>query len=139
MPELTETARFAIEEVCSGRRLDDLDHCYAPNFVDHVNAMEHRGHDGVREWVGLYKRIFDDLSFTTEQQVAEGDRDVTHWTLRDSYCGWQVEFSGVVISRFEDGRIAEDWAFSDSIEVTKQLGVWRSALIVMKEWRALLG
>ena len=123
MPELTETARFAIEEVCSGRRLDDLDHCYAPNFVDHVNAMEHRGHDGVREWVGLYKRIFNDLSVTTEQQVAEGDRVVTHWTLRDSYCGWQVEFSGVVISRFEDGRIAEDWAFSDSIEVAKQLGV----------------
>jgi len=122
VPELTETARFAIEEVCSGRRLDDLDHCYAPNFVDHVNAMEHRGHDGVREWVGLYKRIFDDLSFTTEQQVAEGDRDVTHWTLH-SYCGWQVEFSGVVISRFEDGRIADDRAFSDSIEVAKQLGV----------------
>ena len=72
MPELTETARFAIEEVCSGRRLDDLDHWYAPNFVDHVNAMEHRGHDGVRESVGLYKRIFDDLSFTTEQQLQRG-------------------------------------------------------------------
>jgi predicted ester cyclase len=101
--------------------------------------MEHRGHDGVRESVGLYKRIFDDLSFTTEQQVAEGDRVVNALDsprLLPRLAGRVV--GGVVNSRFEDGRIAEDWAFSDIFEVAKQLGVSRSALIVMKEWRALL-
>jgi hypothetical protein len=45
----------------------------------------------------------------------------------------------VVISRFEDGRIAEDWAFSDSIEIARQLGLWRTLLVVKEEWRTLLG
>ena len=139
MSQHAETARYAIEEVCSGRRLEELDRCYAQNFVDHVNAMEHHGHDGVRKSVGLYQRLFDDLNFTTQQQVAEGDRVVTHWTLTGSYRGRGVEFSGVVISRFEDDKIAEDWAFSDSIEIARQLGLWRTALLVTREWRALLG
>ena len=139
MSEQAETARYAIEEVCSGRRLDDLASCYSPDFVDHVNSMEHRGHEGVRESVGLYQRLFDDLNFRTVQQVAEGDRVVTHWTLTGSHRGRQVEFSGVVISRFEDGKIAEDWAFSDSIEIARQLGVWRTVLLVAREWRSLLG
>jgi predicted ester cyclase len=134
-----ETARYAIEEVCSGRKVDELDQCYAPNFVDHVNAMEYRGHDGVRESVALYQRIFSDLRFTTEQQMSEGDRVATHWTLHGSYRGREVAFSGVVISRFEDGRIAEDWAFSDSIEIARQLGLWRTLLVVKEEWRTLLG
>jgi len=135
----TETARYAIEEVCSGRKLDDLDRCYAPNFVDHVNSMEYRGYDGARKSVARYQRIFDDLRFTTKQQVSEGDRVVTHWMLTGSFRGRGVEFSGVVISRFEDGRIAEDWAFSDTIEVAKQLGPWRSLLVAIREWRSILG
>ncbi len=63
------TARYAIEEVCSGRRLADLDQCYAPSFVDHVNAMEFHGHEGARKSVALYQRLFADLRFRTEQQV----------------------------------------------------------------------
>lgn len=59
--------------------------------------------------------------------------------MTGSYRGREVEFSGVVISRFENGRIAEDWAFSDSIEIARQLGIWRTALLVAREWRALLG
>jgi predicted ester cyclase len=137
--DAAETARYAIEEVCSGRKLDELERCYAPNFVDHVNSMEHHGHEGVRKSVALYQRIFDDLRFETNQQVSEGDRVVTHWTLTGSFRGRGVEFSGIVISRFEDGRIAEDWAVSDTIEVARQLGPWRTLLVALKEWRSLLG
>jgi hypothetical protein len=61
------------------------------------------------------------------------------WSLTGSFRGRGVEFSGVVISRFEDGRIAEDWAFSDTIEVAKQLGPWRSLLVAIREWRSFLG
>jgi hypothetical protein len=37
------------------------------------------------------------------------------------------------ISRFEDGRIAEDWGYSDTIEIRRTL------IVVAKEWRVLLG
>jgi predicted ester cyclase len=138
MDDATATARHAIEEVCSGRSPEELANCYAPSFVDHVNAMEFHGHEGARKSVGLYQRLFDDLQFVVEQQVSEGDRVATHWTLRGSHRGRRVELSGITISRFEDGRIVEDWSYSDSIEIAKQLGVWRSLLLVAREWRALL-
>lgn len=131
------TARYAIEEVCSGQKLEDLKKCYAPSFVDHVNSMEFHGHEGARKSVALYQRLFDDLRFSTVQQISEGDRVATHWTLRGTHRGRRVELSGITISRLEDGRIVEDWGFSDSIEIAKQLGLWRSLLLVAREWRAL--
>jgi predicted ester cyclase len=139
MPDTAETARYAIEEVCSGRRLEDLEKCYSPTFVDHVNSMEFHGYEGARQSVALYQRLFEDLRFETEQQVATGDRVATHWTLTGTYRGRQVKFSGITISRFEDGRIAEDWGYSDTVEIAKQLGVWRTLLVIGQEWRFLLG
>jgi predicted ester cyclase len=139
VPRVAETARYAIEGVCSGRCLEDLEKCYAPNFVDHVNAMEFRGHEGARRSVALYQRLFEDLRFRTDQQVSAKDRVATHWTLSGINRGRRVEFSGITISRFEDGRIAEDWGYSDTIEIAKQLGIRRTLMVVAKEWRALLG
>jgi len=137
MGDATATARHAIEEVCSGRRPEELAQCYAPSFVDHVNTMEFHGHEGARRSVGLYQRLFDDLEFVVEQQVSEGDRVATHWTMSGRHRGRRVQLPGITISRFEDGLIVEDWSYSDSIEIAKQLGVWRSLLLVATEWRTL--
>jgi predicted ester cyclase len=132
------TARHAIEEVCSGGRPDDLDRCYSRSFVDHVNGMEFRGHAGARESVALYRRVFPDLRFTVEQQLTDGDRVATHWTMHGTNRGRGVTLPGITISRFEEGRIAEDWSYSDSIEIARQLGLWRTLLVAAREWRTLL-
>jgi hypothetical protein len=50
-----------------------------------------------------------------------------------------VRLRGIVISRFEDGKIVEDWASSDTLELARQLGVWRSLLLVVKHRRLLRG
>ena len=139
MEDAAGLARYAIEEVCSGRRPEDLERCYAPSFVDHVNGMEFHGRDGARESVALYQRVFDDLRFMVKQQVTEGDRVATHWTLHGTNRGRRVELSGITISRIEDGRIVEDWGYTDSIEILRQLGLWRTLLVTAREWRTLLG
>jgi hypothetical protein len=43
----------------------------------------------------------------------------------------------IVVSRFQDGKIVEDWASSDTLELIRQLGVWRSLLLVGKHHRLL--
>ena len=130
--EQTETARRALEQVCSGRDLNGIPRDYHPDFVDHVNRFTYRGHDGARQSVALYLALFPDLSFEVDDQVTEGGKVASRWTLRGTHKGRQVELRGIVISRFEDGRIIEDWAASDTLELLRQLGLRRTLGLAVK-------
>jgi predicted ester cyclase len=138
-PTHTETARIALEDVCSGRELDRLPAVYHPDFVDHVNALEYRGHEGARRSVALYQRLFPDLRFVVEDQVSEADRVASRWTLHGTHRGRPVKLTGIVISRFEDGRIVEDHAASDTMALVRQLGIWRSLLLAVKHRKLVFG
>jgi predicted ester cyclase len=134
-PAQAETAKRALEEVCSARDLAALPDVYHPDFVDHVNSLEYRGHEGARKSVALYKALFPDLRFVVEDQVTQGDRVASRWTLHGTHRGRQVKLSGIVISRFQDGRIIEDHAASDTMELVRQLGLWRSLLLAVRHPR----
>jgi predicted ester cyclase len=126
--EPESVARDAIEIVCSGD-LGRLPEFYDEGFVDHVNDMVFRGHAGARESVGFYRSLFDDLRFDIDDQVAEGDRVATRWTLHGTYRRRRVSLHGIVISRIRDGRIVEDHSVTDSLALPRALGVLRSLLL----------
>jgi ubiquinone/menaquinone biosynthesis C-methylase UbiE/predicted ester cyclase len=128
----TETARRALEEVCSGRDLDGIPRDYHPDFVDHVNRFTYRGHAGARQSVAVYQALFPDLRFDVEDQVTEGEKVASRWALRGTHRGRKVELRGIVISRFEDGRIIEDWAASDTLELLRQLGLRRTLQLAVE-------
>jgi ubiquinone/menaquinone biosynthesis C-methylase UbiE/predicted ester cyclase len=134
----TDTARRALEEVCSGRNLDGIAAVYHPDFVDHVNRLTYRGHDGARRSVALYLALFPDLRLDVDEQVSEGDRVASRWTLHGTHRGRQVELRGIVISRFEDDRIIEDWAASDTMELVRQLGPRRTLQLFVNHRKLLL-
>jgi predicted ester cyclase len=138
-PTQAATARRALEEVCSGKDLGGIPDVYHPEFADHVNALDYHGHDGARRSVALYLELFPDLSFDVDDQVSEGDSVASRWTMRGTHRGRAVALRGIVISRFKDGRIVEDWAVSDTIEIARQLGVWRTILLVAKHHALLRG
>lgn len=132
-----EIARRALEAVCSGRDPEGFPLVYHPEFVDHVNALEYRGHEGARRSVALYRGLFPDLRFVVEDQVTEADRVASRWTLHGTHRGRSVQLTGIVISRFQDGRIIEDHAASDTMELVRQLGIWRSVLLAVRHRRLL--
>ena len=135
----TETARHALEEVCSGRDLDAIARDYHPDFVDHVNRFTYHGHEGARQSVALYLALFSDLRFEVDDQVSQGDKVASRWTLRGTHKGRAVELRGIVISRFEDDRIIEDWAASDTMELVRQLGLRRTLRLAVKHRKLLFG
>jgi predicted ester cyclase len=124
-------ARDALEQICSGARIADVGDYYSPKFVDHVNASEYRGLEGARQSVRLYQELFDDLRFEVLQQVSEGDTVASRWQLHGRHRGRQVRLTGIVISRIEEGRIVEDHAATDTLELVRQLGLWRMLLLVI--------
>jgi predicted ester cyclase len=127
--ELAGTARGAIEIACAGQ-LDRIPDFYDERFVDHVNGMTFRGHAGARESVGFYRSLFPDLRFEIDDQVTEGSKVATRWTLHGTYRGRQVTLHGIVISRFHDGKIVEDHAATDSLALPRALGLRRTLLLL---------
>jgi predicted ester cyclase len=133
-----ELARHALEQVCSGSDPSAAVGVYSPNFHDHVNAAEYRGHDGIRKSLGLYQLVFSDgdLRIRVEHQVTEGDSVASRWVAEGHNRGRPIRIWGIVISRIENGEIVEDWAASDNLELIRQLGPWRLLLLGLAWLRA---
>jgi predicted ester cyclase len=127
----TRLARDALERVCSGSDPSAAVGVYSADFRDHVNARDYHGHDGIRRSLGLYQLVFSDgdLRIRVEDQVTEGDRVASRWVAKGHHRGRPIRIWGIVISRVQDGEIAEDWAASDSLDVVRQLGPWRTLLL----------
>lgn len=121
-----DVARRALEVACAGKAPGAIEEVYAPTFVDHVNSMIYRGTAGARRSVALYLELFPDLEFVVEEQVSEGDRVASRWALHGTHRGRRVRLWGIVISRLDGGQIVEDWAATDSLDLLRQLGFWRS-------------
>jgi len=126
-----ELAPDAIERVCSGSDPSAAVGVYSQVFRDHVNGREYVGHEGIRQSLALYQLVFrdGDLRIRVEEQVSEGDKVVSRWVAEGHNRGRPISTWGIVISRIQDGEIAEDWASSDSLEVVRQLGLWRTLLL----------
>ena len=130
--QAAQVARDALEQVCSGARLERLAQFYSPRFVDHVNDSEFRGHSGVRASVQLYRKILSDLALSVEDQVSDGQRIVSRFVVSGVVHGRPVRFNGITISHVEDGLIIEDWSVTDTLGMLRQLGLWRFLLVMLR-------
>jgi predicted SnoaL-like aldol condensation-catalyzing enzyme len=130
-------ARKALEQVCARGDLELAQQCYAANFIDHVNALNLHGHEGIRRSTDLYRALFDDLQIRVVDQITQGDRVVSRWIMTGSNRGRSAELSGITISRMAAGRIVEDWTAVDSLELLRQLGLIRTLRAAPRLLRAM--
>jgi steroid delta-isomerase-like uncharacterized protein len=134
MPEENkEKVRRFLQEAFNEGNLGVVDEIFASDYVLHdpANPQEIRGPEGIKQFVQMYRSAFPDTHITVEDQIAEGDEVVTRWRGRGTHqgelfgvapSGNQVELSGITISRFEGGKIAEDWTNSDTLGLMQQIG-----------------
>jgi predicted ester cyclase len=125
-------ARAALEEVCARGDLERARELYAPDFVDHVNALEFHGQAGIARSVAMYRALFPDLRIEVVDQISEGDQVVSRWTLYGTHRGRRVTLPGITISRFENGQIAEDWTVSDNLTLIRRVGLRRGAALAAR-------
>ena len=132
-------ARKALEQVCARGDMDLAQECYARDFLDHVNALDLHGHEGIRRSTAIYRSLFEDLQIRVVDQITEGDRVVSRWVMTGSNRGRPADLSGITISRMEAGRIVEDWTALDSLELLRQLGLVRTLLAAPRLLHATRG
>ena len=128
------TSRRFYEELFNRGNLAAAEELVTADFVIHdPNIPEQpRGPDGLKRFVAMYRDIFPDIEFTVEDQVAEGENTATRWVARGTHqgelmgiapTGKRVEVRAFTLHRFSGGKIAEDWAHYDALDVVRQLGV----------------
>jgi steroid delta-isomerase-like uncharacterized protein len=124
--------RRFVEEVQCQHNLAVLDELYSPNFVDHSGMANLPGLEGVRQFFTMMFAAFPDMRFTIQQQIAEGDKVLTHKTLHATQLGpfMGIPATGKVVTvdvmdiyTVTDGKIAEHWTVSDMLGLLQQLGV----------------
>jgi len=128
----TQHAREALEQVCARGDLRRARELYAEDFVDHVNALDFHGQEGIARSVALYRALFPDLEIRVADQIADGDRVTSRWTLHGTHKGRAIVLPGITISRFENGKIAEDWTVSDNLELLGRLGMRRGTVLALR-------
>ena len=90
------------------------------------------GLDSFKRVVSKLREAFPNLKFTIDDQIAEGDRVATRFTVTGTHLGdyfgtaptgRSVTYSAVDIFRIADGKIEEVWSLSDQLHLLEQLGV----------------
>jgi predicted ester cyclase len=134
-------ARYALERVCSQADPRAAVGVYGRDFLDHVNARDYRGHEGVAESLALYQLLFrdGDLRIRVEDQVADRDRVVSRWVAEGHNRGRRLRLWGITISHIADGEIVEDWSASDNTDLLRQLGLRRTLLLGLDWLRSRRG
>jgi steroid delta-isomerase-like uncharacterized protein len=124
------------EEVVSKGKLDLIDEIFAPDFVAHEADQDIRGPEGVRQFILMLRAAFPDLQVTVEDVLAEGDKVVQRWSAHGSHqgelmglapSGKRISVAGMTISRFEEGKVAEEWELYDMMGMMQQLGALPSS------------
>jgi steroid delta-isomerase-like uncharacterized protein len=116
----------------NGGDISAVDDLYAPDYVRNSVDPETRDRAYLKENILALRTAFPDFHSEIVDFIAEGDRVVTRWVAEGTHKGVFLGFpatgtpittSGIVISRFSGGRIVEDWATWNALDVLRDLGV----------------
>jgi predicted ester cyclase len=119
------TRRFAVEPWSNGV-LDVLDEVCAPSYTlgdgEDLNVLKGA--------IVTYRNAMPDLKIVIGEMVAEGDLVAYRWTMNGTHqgefhgiapTGKPVQFTGITIVRFADGKIVHDQFQSSSPDMAEQV------------------
>ena len=127
-----EVIRILVEEAINKGNLSVLDELALSNYVYRSGSETLHGPEAVKGLIAAYRAAFPDLKMRIDDLVSEGDKTVNCFTITGTHqgnfmgiaaTGKQVEIKGVVLSRFDTGKIIEEWEILDQLAMFQQLGV----------------
>ena len=125
--------RSFLEGIFSQGNPGVVDELATPDFVVHDPSSETGDVDaeGVKESIAWSHSAFPDLRVTIEDQVAQGDKVATRWTVRGTHrgemmgvaaTGNQVTFTGTQVDYIPGGKLVESWSNWDTLGMQQQIG-----------------
>ncbi len=123
-----------IEEVVSGGDNEATGKYFHDDVVEQVPLPgQGPGLAGLKEVLSGLRAAFQDMQWSVEEQIEEGEKVVTRFVWTGTHqaeffgvpaTGRNVSVWGVVIDRFVDGKIKETRIIMDGLGLMAQLGVF---------------
>lgn len=119
-----------VRDIVNGGQVDLLDEVLADDFVAHGVGAGPAGAEGMRRLIAAWRTAFPDWQDHIDEIVAEGDLVVIKITARGTHTGpllgidptgEAVQWGMIEMVRLADGKITEQWGYSDFSEVVRRL------------------
>lgn len=132
MPTNSEIVSRFIEEVINRGDIAAVERFFWADMVEQVPFPgQGPGIDGLKDVLRGLKTAFPDMHWTIEEQIAEGDKVLSRFEWTGTQHGpffgvpethRPVKVWGMVIDRFEGGKIKETRILMDALGLLAQLG-----------------
>ncbi len=124
--------RRIVQEIWNGGNLDLADELITPDYVDNVaGSGSPVGPEGFKDAVSGVRDAFPDFTITIKDMISEGDKVALVWTFIGTHKGELmgiapteklIEFDGIYLYRFKDGKLVERSGKRDMFKLMSQLG-----------------
>jgi len=125
--------RRQFDEIWNSGNWGTVFELYAPEYVNHdpYNPNQGTGPEGFKQRVMGYRSVLANFDLRIEDQVVEGDKLETRWSLRGTHAGKlegvaptgkSVYVDGQLLSRIVDGKFVEEWVHWDTLGLLRQIG-----------------
>lgn len=130
----TEQVARAYFERVSARDPDGMMEFWVPGKGATIHGLaELVAPDGYRAWFANLFRAVPDLDFQVEDVVADGDKAAVRWRAKGTFTGEArlegfdangaaLEMVGIDLLTIEDGKLVDNQAYTNSMELARQLG-----------------
>ena len=124
IPEVTDwepQIRAANDALLNQGDLDIVPQFFAESYVAHVLEGDVQGREGIAGFVAALRDAFPDLRVEIEVLATEGDRVAWLRTARGTHegdfmgvpaTGRSIVWQDMIVTRYVDGLIAEEWGVS---------------------------
>ncbi|MFQ5554438.1 MAG: ester cyclase [Acidimicrobiia bacterium] len=124
-------AKRLVTEVVNQGRMETITQVIHPDYRYHgPGGVEVEGPEGARQLIGGFRAAFSDLHAQITSEIAQGDLVALTMVATGTHdgdlmgiapTGASIELPMAVVSRLEDGRIAEEWEYYDTASLMSQL------------------
>jgi steroid delta-isomerase-like uncharacterized protein len=116
------------------RDIEKMAAVWRPGSIDHLYGMaELRVPEDLRSWFGNLFRAFPDFAMEVADMVAYGDKAAVWWKATGTFTGpgkfeglastgAAVEIEGLDLLTVKDGKIVDNRAFTNAMELARQMG-----------------
>jgi steroid delta-isomerase-like uncharacterized protein len=121
------------EEAFGKGNLEVIDELFAPSYsFKSPLGIDIKGAEGFKQNLAMMRSAFPDMNISIDDMLAVDEKVVTRFTMKGTFTGEMmgipptgkdISVSGIVITRWENGKEVEAWESIDTLSFYQQLGI----------------